>query len=206
VDATAKTALSARRSYLSSLPSSSLAGTQQPHTPQAVSLIRTTTSPQLLASQHDYVSLFLSSYLPQGCTTSTEIPGFSTASWIIAASAAGQSHDRTHGMLRLAVIACSLCMLGFQQRDDRVLAEGRIAYGRALLQLAKGLQNMSDTNRVTLIRTARMLSLFEVSCNRIDLCYSPTTDHPPRYSSDGTTRVTLHMGKPGVFTTRASDV
>jgi hypothetical protein len=67
-------------------------------------------------------------------------------------------------MLKLAVIACSLCMIGFQRGDDGVFREGRAVYGRALLQLGEGLQNMGNTNRLALIRTARMLSLFEVCC------------------------------------------
>ena len=68
-------------------------------------------------------------------------------------------------MLKLAVIACSLCMIDFQREDNRVLREGRTVYGRALLQLGKELQNMDNTNRLAPIRTARMLRLFEVCCS-----------------------------------------
>lgn len=58
-------------------------------------------------------------------------------------------------------------MLGFQQRDDRVLGEGRRLYGLALLKLGKRLQNVSQTERLTLVRTARMLGLFEVYRSRM---------------------------------------
>lgn len=79
--------------------------------------------------------------------------------------AAARNCNGTHDMLELAIIACSLCMVGSQQGDKRILGEACLIYGRALLQLVEGLQKVDNINRLTLIRSARMLSLFEVYRN-----------------------------------------
>lgn len=173
MDATAKTALCASTN---GSPSSSLPGIQKRHTPCLVSLIWLTDSLQRSASQNDYISLFLENYLPRNYRGSSGIPSCSTAGWIVAACTAARNHDGKHGVLKLAVIACSLCMLGYQQGDDKALREGRLVYGRALLQLKEGLHNIDNNNRLALIRTARMLSLFEVYRGRTSSVVSPRAD------------------------------
>jgi len=89
-----------------------------------------------------------------------EIPLCSTASWITIARAAAAGGD--HDSIKLAVIANSLCMFGVQHGDATMLGEGRKLYGRALLQLVKGLRNLGEKSRPSLILNARLLSLFEV--------------------------------------------
>lgn len=167
VDATTKIALSARKSYLSSpsLLSSSSYGTQKRHISRQVPPISFANLPQCLASQNEYGSLFMNIYLQMGYHASLEIPSCSTASWIAAMCAAARNCNGTHDMLELAIIACSLCMVGSQQGDKRILGEACLIYGRALLQLVEGLQKVDNINRLTLIRSARMLSLFEVYRN-----------------------------------------
>jgi len=113
----------------------------------------------LSAVQSHFLDLFLDLYLPKGGTITPKLPTSSTVSWIIIArAAAGRNHDS----IKLAMIANSLCMIGVQQEDETALREGRELYGRAMLQLAEGLQDLDDRSRLSLIVQARLLGLFEV--------------------------------------------
>lgn len=68
---------------------------------------------------------------------------------------------RDHDSIKLAVIANSLCMFGLRHEDAAILGEGRKLYGRALLQLVKGLRDLGEQSRLNLILNARLLALFE---------------------------------------------
>ncbi|CAI6311858.1 unnamed protein product [Periconia digitata] len=161
VEANVRTTLDPNGKNRTLLISSTSSSTPRQHSLPEATLGRLTHSLQRSTTQAQHISLFLEGYLPKSQNALSNIPNCSTVSWIVTACAES-NHDDKHVMFRLAVIACSLCMLGFEQGNDGIIREGRLTYGRAILQLKEGLKNVNDTNKLALVKSARMLSLFEI--------------------------------------------
>ncbi|KAH8680733.1 hypothetical protein BX600DRAFT_543431 [Xylariales sp. PMI_506] len=113
---------------------------------------------QRSAAQSYYFGIFLDGYLGKDSANYYTRLEPSTTSWISVAHVAAIKYD----ILKLAMIANSVCMLGAQHGDEGAIKVGRQVYGHVLLQLVDGLGHLRSQNRLALIMTARMLALFEM--------------------------------------------
>lgn len=134
-----------------------------------------------LSVQEHYIGLFWRAYLPNGEQFSDEACGYTTCGWTRVAHAMCRDpagwDDPTNGisLVRLAIIASSLCMVGNQHHDAHMVEYGHSTYGLALQRMRKILSRSlsllppaastptptpTDQEKLVLLVASRLLTMF----------------------------------------------
>ncbi|CAK7231345.1 hypothetical protein SCUCBS95973_007879 [Sporothrix curviconia] len=129
------------------------------------------------AEQDRHVGFFWNVYLPNGEPFPDEAGHYTTCGWTRVArdicsrrdgssSSDVNENDSASAVVRLAIVANSLCMFGSQHREARMTKDGQQAYGEALLKMrstlqrhqSKATQSMDD--KLALVIASRLLTVF----------------------------------------------
>lgn len=130
------------------------------------------TSLDSFAEQERHIGFFWNAYLPNGEPFPDEASRYTTCGWtqiaqeLCRSTAAGG--NSTTNVVRLAIVSNSLCMLGSQHREPRMVQDGHQVYGRALLLMRSALQQFESTEdkKIALILASRLLTIFTVLFGR----------------------------------------
>lgn len=118
-----------------------------------------------VAIQSQCFANFWSTLLPNGQAFSCQAARYSTAGWTWVVQDLCQRDD----LVRLALLANALGMLGEQSGQRSTIVEGWRAYGRALKMLARSLPTLGQTKGDELLTTSLLLAQYEV-CRNGSLC------------------------------------
>ena len=110
------------------------------------------------AFESRYCELYWASLLPNGEAFSPRAARYSTAGWT------GVVQDLSHrdDMVRLALLANALRLLGQHSGQESIMIEGCRMYGRSLQLLALSLPAAGPETRDKLLTTSLMLAQYEV--------------------------------------------
>ncbi|CAK7210766.1 hypothetical protein SBRCBS47491_000890 [Sporothrix bragantina] len=120
------------------------------------------------AEQDRHIGFFWQVYLPHGEPFPDEAGHYTTCGWTRVARDICDGNDGgsdSATVVRLAITANSLCMLGSQYHEPRMMKDGQQVYGQALLQMRSVLQrhqsreNKMD-DKLALIIASRLLTVF----------------------------------------------
>ncbi|KAL1895895.1 hypothetical protein Sste5346_004992 [Sporothrix stenoceras] len=134
-----------------------------------------------LSEQEHYIGLFWEYYLPNGHQFSDEACGYTTCGWTriaqdLCSNSTGWNDSASCiRVVRLAIIANSLCMIGNQYQETHTVEYGYQAYGTALKQmrnilmqkmLTQGAIPLTDQEKLILLIGARLLTVFTILFQR----------------------------------------
>ena len=110
------------------------------------------------ASESNHVGFYWTSLLPNGQVYSAQATRYSSLGW------AGVVQDlwHQHDLVRLALLANALGLLGQHSGQQAMIMEGWRMYGRSLQLLAKLLPAMSKDKADILCTTSMLLAQYEV--------------------------------------------
>lgn len=117
------------------------------------------------ADQQKYVEFFWRAYLPHEENFSYEDASYTACGWTNVAKDIGDQED----VVKLAMAANCLCMLGSQHGETFMSKEGRLIYSNALGNMRYALQNPAGIDKNRLIIASRLLTLFMVVALSIDM-------------------------------------
>ncbi|ERS95687.1 hypothetical protein HMPREF1624_07762 [Sporothrix schenckii ATCC 58251] len=150
-----------------------------------------------VAEHERHIGFFWTAYLPNGEPFPDEASRYTTCGWTRIVREMCESQvtttetDSTTDLVRLAVVANGLCMLGSQHRDTRMVDDGHQVYGRALQKMRAALQRFesTETKKLALLLTSRLLTMFTLLFGR------DVTDRGPPSAAQGEAWVGLNAGE-----------
>lgn len=119
-----------------------------------------------MTMQSQYFNNFWSTLLPNGKIFSVQAARYSTAGW----TGVVQDLCQRDGLVRLALLANALGVLGEQRGQRSVIVAGYRAYGRSLQILARSLSTMGEAKGDELLATSLLLAQYEVCRNGSPCC------------------------------------
>ncbi|CAK7199311.1 hypothetical protein SEUCBS139899_001987 [Sporothrix eucalyptigena] len=148
-----------------------------PSTTTPVTQSRAAASLTSTAEQDRHVGFFWNVYLPNGERFPDEASQYTTCGWTcIARDICDKKNDEIAAVVRLAITANSLCMLGSQHREPHMIKDGQKVYGKALLHMRSALQRPPTLmdNKLALIIASRLLTVFTILFGGHDPAGQPT--------------------------------
>lgn len=111
------------------------------------------------AYENNVIDEFWASYLPNGRAPSEEVMKYSTYGWTRVA----QSLHTENPIIRIALLASALGMIGRQRNDPEIFQQSRKAYGETLLAVEKSLRDPGKHEAHIVLTGLRLVSFYEVS-------------------------------------------
>ncbi|CAH0023273.1 unnamed protein product [Clonostachys rhizophaga] len=125
------------------------------------------------AYENNVIDEFWASYLPNGCAPSEEVMKYSTYGW----TSVAQNLHTENPMIRVALLASALGMIGRQRNDAEFFQQSRKAYGKTLLAVEKSLREPGKHEPHVVLTALRLVSFYEeVMTNKAQLWFGSDGD------------------------------
>ncbi|CAH0051292.1 unnamed protein product [Clonostachys solani] len=110
------------------------------------------------AYEDNVIDEFWASYLPNGRAPSEDVMKYSTYGW----TSVAQSLHTENPIIRIALLASALGMIGRQRNDPEIFQQSRKAYGETLLAVEKSLRDPGKHEAHIVLTGLRLVSFYEL--------------------------------------------